>query len=76
MPSPTLAFSPRPRRQGAYRNQGQEFKGVLLDQGKHYMIMRGLGRRRTAPIPGLNQRLLRERLIFTSIVIYFITNLS
>jgi hypothetical protein len=28
-----------------------------------------------APIPRLNQRLFREGLIFTSIVMYFITNL-
>jgi len=42
---------------GAFRNQGLELKGVLgvlLGEGKRYMIMRGLGRRQTAPIPRLN----------------------
>ena len=34
-----------------------------------------IGAAATAPIPWLDQRLLRERLIFTSTVMYFITNL-
>ena len=40
------------------------------------MIMRGLGQRHATPIPRLNQRLFRERLIFTSTVKNFITNLT
>jgi len=39
------------------------------------MIMRGLGQRQAAPIPRRNQRLFRERLIFTSTVNHLVTNL-
>jgi len=53
---------------------GQDFRGIASVRETIYDYER-IGTEATAPIPRLNQRLLRERLIFTSTVNHFVTNL-